>query len=143
MAKGESVLKSSESSARDAVLDQVVLSLNFETYKKHADLCKVLTDPKRIVMIHVLADRELSVGELASVLGISLPNASQHLSVLRHAGLVSSRRDATTVRYSLSEPLIAEACRLVHTIVTRLAAPLETTASPLVDQRLTPQARPG
>ncbi|MCL4312956.1 MAG: metalloregulator ArsR/SmtB family transcription factor [Actinobacteria bacterium] len=108
----------------DTEVDQASFNKNFEAYKKHADLCKVLTDPKRIVMIHVLADQELSVGELASVLGISLPNASQHLSVLRHAGLVTSRKDATTVRYTLSEPLIAEACRLVHTIVTRLARDL-------------------
>jgi ArsR family transcriptional regulator len=48
---------------------------------------------------------------------MSLPNASQHLSVLRHAGLVATRREGTTVFYSLSEPRIAQACDIVHQIV--------------------------
>jgi len=56
------------------------------------------------------------VGNLAEMVGISLPNASQHLSVMRHAGLVATRRDGTTVFYSLAEPRIAQACDIVHQI---------------------------
>ncbi len=86
-------------------------------FRLHADLCKVLTDPKRLQLIDALRDEERCVGELADELGMALPNASQHLSVLRAAGLVASRRAGTTVYYRLVEPRIAEACDVVHRIV--------------------------
>ncbi len=86
-------------------------------FRLHAELCKVLTDPKRLLLIDALRDAERCVGELAQQIGMSLPNASQHLSVLRHAGLVAARREGTTVHYRLIEPRIAEACDIVHQIV--------------------------
>jgi len=94
-------------------------------YQLHADLCKVLTEPKRLVILEALRRGESSVGELAAALGCSLPNVSQHLGVLRHAGLVSAHRVGTTVNYRLSEPRIALACDIVHAIVRdRLGSPL-------------------
>ena len=86
-------------------------------FRLHADLCKVLTDPKRLLLIDALRHHEVCVGDLAAAVGMTLPNASQHLAVLRHAGLVGSRRDGTTVYYRLVEPRIAEACDIVHRIV--------------------------
>ncbi|MGA9115106.1 MAG: metalloregulator ArsR/SmtB family transcription factor [Candidatus Dormiibacterota bacterium] len=88
-----------------------------EAFRLHAELCKVLTDPKRLMILQALRTGELCVGELAGIVGMSLPNASQHLSVLRHAGLVSTRRGGTTVYYSMAEPRIAQACDIVHQIV--------------------------
>ncbi len=86
-------------------------------YRFHAELCKTLTDPKRLMIMQALKDgRERSVGQLADMVGMTLPNASQHLAVLRYAGLVGGRRQATTVYYSLTEPRIAEACEIVHQI---------------------------
>jgi ArsR family transcriptional regulator len=88
-----------------------------EAFRLHAELCKVFTDPKRLMVLEALRAGECSVGELADGVGMSLPNASQHLSVLRHAGLVATRREGTTVFYSLAEPRIAQACDIVHQIV--------------------------
>ena len=88
-----------------------------EAFRLHAELCKVLTDPKRLMILQALRAGERCVGELAEIVGMSLPNASQHLSVLRHAGLVSTRRGGTTVYYSMAEPRIAQACDIVHQIV--------------------------
>ena len=96
--------------ARDAPFDEAAFAL-------HAELCKVLTDPKRLMLIDALRHDERCVGELAATIGMSLPNASQHLSVLRHAGLVAARREGTTVFYRLVEPRIADACDLVHQII--------------------------
>ena len=95
------------------------------SFRLHAELCKVLTDPKRLLLIDALRDAERCVGELAQQIGMSLPNASQHLSVLRHAGLVEARREGTTVHYRLVEPRIADACDIVHRIVAdrRAGAP--------------------
>jgi DNA-binding transcriptional ArsR family regulator len=95
-----------------------------EAFQLHAELCKSLTDPKRLLMLRALRSGECSVGELAEMVGMTLPNASQHLSVLRHAGLVLARREGTTVHYSLLEPRIVEACDIVHQIVMdRLEGP--------------------
>jgi len=88
-----------------------------ERYRLHADLCKVLTDPKRLMILDALRGGDRSVGELAETLGIALPNASQHLSVLRNAGLVEGRRAGTTIVYRLAEPTIVDACDIVQRIV--------------------------
>lgn len=86
-------------------------------YRLHAELCKVLTDPKRLMILDALRQGEQSVTGLAAQLQISLANASQHLSVLRHAGLVEVRRAGTTMHYRLSEPRITQACDIVNAIV--------------------------
>lgn len=93
-----------------------------ERYRLHAEVCKVLTDPKRLMLIDALRYGERSVGELALEIGVTLPNASQHLAVLRNAGLVEGRRVGTTVLYRLEEPEIVEACDVVHRIVGRRLA---------------------
>lgn len=94
-------------------------------YRAHAELCKVLTDPKRLMLLDELCDTERTVGELADAIGVSLPNASQHLAVMRNAGLVETRRVGTTVRYRVAEPAITQACAIVDSIVRRrLGQPL-------------------
>lgn len=90
-----------------------------EHYRLHAVVCRVLTDPKRLMLLAALRAGERSVGELAATIGVALPNASQHLAVLRAAGLVASRRIGTMVIYWLAEPAIVEACDIVSAIVTR------------------------
>ncbi len=95
---------------------------DLERYRLHAEVCKVLTDPKRLMLIDALRHGEGAVGALAVRIGVSLPNASQHLAVLRNAGLVESRRVGTTVLYRLEEPEIVEACDVVHRIVGRRLA---------------------
>lgn len=90
-----------------------------DTYRLHADVCRVLTDPKRLMLLDTLRSGERTVGELAASIGVALPNASQHLAVLRSSGLVESRRVGTTVVYHLAEPAIADACDVIHGIVAR------------------------
>ena len=97
----------------------VDLDDKLETYRLHAELCKVLTDPKRLMLLDTLRGGEQSVGELAAAIGVALPNASQHLAVMRSAGLVDGRRTGTTVHYRLAEPAITDACDIIHAIVAR------------------------
>lgn len=94
-----------------------------EHYRQHAEMCKVLTDPKRLMLLDALRSDERSVGELAELLGVNLANASQHLAVLRHAGLVASRRSGSSVRYRLAEPAIVQACDVIDRIVVRRSLP--------------------
>jgi DNA-binding transcriptional ArsR family regulator len=103
---------------RNAVIDAPALR-DPDHYRLHAEICKVLTDPKRLLLLDALRAGPRSVGELAAIARVALPNASQHLSVLRSAGLVDGRRSGTTVFYELSEPEIAEACDVIDRIVAR------------------------
>jgi ArsR family transcriptional regulator len=98
----------------------------------------VLTDPKRLVLLDVLRDGERSVGDLAEELGCSLANASQHLAVLRSAGLVDTRRAGTTILYTLAEPELVEACDVIHRIVGRRLASrsAEVVAAGVVDESM-------
>lgn len=107
-----------------------------ERYRLHAEICKVLTDPKRLMLLDSLRSGDRSVGELAEAIGVALPNASQHLAVLRGAGLVEGRRTGTTVRYRLAEPAIVIACDVIDGIVARrLEASPPMAAVPAPDPR--------
>ncbi len=102
-----------------------------EHYRLHAEMCRVLTDPKRLMLLDALRGGERSVGELAVAIGVALPNASQHLTLLRTAGLVEGRRIGTTVVYRLAEPAIGDACDIIHAIVARR---LERATRPAADR---------
>ena len=95
-------------------------------YERRARICQVLADPKRLRLIDALRDGERSVGQLAEALGATYPNISQHLNVMRDAGLVISRRDGTTIFYRLAYPQILQACDIVHDV---LRAQLVDTAA--------------
>ena len=70
-----------------------------------SELLKALSNRHRLLIICQLIDGERSVGELAEFLSLRDSTVSQHLALLRKDGLVSSRRDAQTIFYSIaSEP---------------------------------------
>ena len=93
-----------------------------------ADVCRTLAHPTRIAMLHLLAEAPRDVGTLAAALGISQPNTSQHLAILRGAGLVDPERDGREVVYRLADPLIIEACDLMGQFVRHRYARLADIA---------------
>jgi DNA-binding transcriptional ArsR family regulator len=95
-----------------------------QIYALQAEVLKTLSSPRRLEIIHVLADGPHEVGRLAEVLGISQPNASQHLSVMRAAGLVEGERDGREVHYRLSDPDIIVACDIMKGVLQRRIARL-------------------
>ncbi|MBP5399114.1 MAG: winged helix-turn-helix transcriptional regulator [Alphaproteobacteria bacterium] len=68
-----------------------------------ANVLKALGNPKRLQVVYFLYDGEKNVGALEKMLGISQSALSQHLSVLRAADIVSTRREAQSVYYSLNK----------------------------------------
>lgn len=87
-------------------------------YELQAQLCKTLSNPKRLEILDVLkASGEITVNALAEALEIPKANTSQHLAVLRQAGVVNSRRDGINVYYSLRSERISEACALTRQIL--------------------------
>ena len=83
---------------------------------RSAAVARALGDPKRLCVLESLAAGEVSVGDLASRVSCQVPNMSQHLAVLRSAGLVSTRRVGSTVYYRVTGPAVLEAYRLIRTI---------------------------
>ena len=84
--------------------------------QRYAAVGRALADPKRLCVLESLSIGELSVRDLATRVSCQVPNMSQHLAVLRSAGLVTSRRDGSTVYYRLADPRVLEAYRLIQTI---------------------------
>ena len=88
-----------------------------EIFRRQAELCKSLADPKRLMILNGLKDGPKSVGELAEIAGLKQSNASQHIGVLRRAGVLKPQRDGNTVYYSLVTPKIAAACDMVRQVI--------------------------
>jgi DNA-binding transcriptional ArsR family regulator len=80
----------------------------------HARVCKAIADPKRLMIINELRDRELSVGDLCDALGLSQSNVSQHLAILRERDVVVSHRVGTSVYYSLRSQKVVMAVDLLR-----------------------------
>jgi DNA-binding transcriptional ArsR family regulator len=72
-----------------------------------AGVFKALADPTRRQILQDLKGRELSAGEIVSRFEISAPSISRHLGVLKAAGLVTERKDANRIIYSLVEERLA------------------------------------
>ena len=81
-----------------------------------ASIARALADPKRLCVLEQLADGERSVSDLSREVGCQVPNMSQHLSVLRAAGLVAKRREGTTVFYRLVDDRVLDAYRLLQQV---------------------------
>ena len=86
----------------------------YKLYEMHAQVCQVFTSPKRLEILDVLRTGACPVGKLARKLRISQANLSQHLLVLREKGVVHTRRDGTTIYYSLANPRIIKAFDIIR-----------------------------
>ncbi len=94
-----------------------------------AELLKSLANPVRLKILCSLVDGECSVGTLAGRIGVRETVISQHLMRLRAEGLVSNRRERTTVYYRLNEgPALGVMRALYEAFCSPLAAPLPVPA---------------
>ncbi len=75
-------------------------------YEQFARIGHALSTPKRLEILDLLGQGERSVEVLAREANLSVPNASQHLKVLRSARLIDSRRDGAFVHYRLADPAV-------------------------------------
>ncbi|HAD03605.1 MAG: hypothetical protein A2091_01640 [Desulfuromonadales bacterium GWD2_61_12] len=78
--------------------------------KEVAELFKILSVDKRIEIIELLKKEAMSVNAIAKTLGVTQSAASQHLRVLKTAGLVRDERRGYWIYYSLNQEAL-EACR--------------------------------
>ena len=91
-------------------------------FDEFARVGKALASGRRIELLDVLANGERTVEGLARQSGLSVANASQHLQVLRQAGLVATRRDGNSIYHRLATPEVFELWRALRTLAaSRLA----------------------
>lgn len=83
----------------------------------HAEVCRTLGHPVRLQIIYLLGEAERTPGELSSLLGVTPANLSQHLAVLRKAGLVAAEREGLKLRYRLASRAIGQACGLMRQVL--------------------------
>ena len=91
-------------------------------YQLKAEFFKSLGHPVRIRVLELLSEREQAVAELLPEVGVEAANLSQQLAVLRRAGLVTARREGSTVYYRLTSPQVAELLAVARTILTTVLA---------------------
>ncbi|MEV4003049.1 metalloregulator ArsR/SmtB family transcription factor [Actinomadura sp. NPDC049753] len=87
-------------------------------YQLKAEFFKTLGHPARIRVLELLSERDHAVSEMLPEVGIEPAHLSQQLAVLRRAGLVVSRKEGSTVIYSLTSPRVAELLAVARAILT-------------------------
>ena len=94
-------------------------------YGQYARIGKALGNPARLEILELLAQSERTVESLTKELGLSTANTSQHLQVLRGAGLVDSRRAGLFIHYRLADDSIVPLNTAIRTVAERRLADLE------------------
>jgi rhodanese-related sulfurtransferase len=104
-------------------------------FDEFARAAKALASGRRIELLDVLANGERTVEALAGEAGLSVANTSQHLQILRQAGLVARRRAGTSVHYRLAGPEVFELWRALRTLAAGRLAEIERLAAAYVGDR--------
>lgn len=91
--------------------------IDMTIYNLQAGISKTLANPIRLALLHTLEEGEKSVNELTDILGISQSNISQHLAIMRQVGIVKTRKQATNIFYSVTNPKINQACDMVREVL--------------------------
>ena len=86
-------------------------------FELHAEVCKSLSNAKRLEILTLLGTQERTVGELVGAMRIAKANVSQHLAVMRKAGIVIARRNGLNVYYRISNPKVIKACNLMREVL--------------------------
>ncbi len=88
-----------------------------ELYKIHAEICKVFSNPIRLEILNLLRDKEMSVTELIRKSKLTQSNISQHLSIMKSKGIVTSSRKGKNIYYKLSNPKIIKAFDIIREVL--------------------------
>lgn len=90
-----------------------------EAYDKNANIYKILANSNRLEILNLLKLGEIGVDQLLKITGLSKANLSQHLAIMRHAGLVQTRRDGLNIYYRIVDKRIVAPCKILHELRAR------------------------
>ncbi len=86
-------------------------------YERHAEMCKVFSNPTRLMILNVLRETEMTVAAIAEKLGIALGTVSPHLLMMKRQRVLASRKDGNQVFYRLANPKMLQAFDLIREIL--------------------------
>lgn len=82
--------------------------------EKRAEIFRIFSNAKRVLIFWVLVDGELAVNEIAGAINSSIQNTSQHLRIMKDNNILESRRDGTAIYYRIADNETGEYCRMIH-----------------------------
>lgn len=88
-------------------------------YALQAELCQALAHPVRLKILDAIGDEVITNSELVARLDVPKANVSQHVAVLKDAGIVSVEREGVKNLIRLQTPEVREACSLVRAMMVR------------------------
>ena len=94
------------------------MAQNKTLFELQSEVCKTLASPKRLEILNALKEGEKTVSELVEILGVPKANVSQHLAVMRHKGILDSRREGVNIYYRVANPKVIKACILMREVLT-------------------------
>jgi len=86
-------------------------------YDKQVSICKAFANPIRLRILDMIAQRPHAASELQEHLSISRANLSQHMTILRAAGVIMTHREGKQVYCSLAIPEVKQACQLIRSVL--------------------------
>lgn len=92
-------------------------SIDDKVFERQAIICKAFAHPKRLRLLSLLNSGERKMADLQRELRVSRANMSQHVTVLRTAGVIDTRRDGAHVYCFLAFPEVKQACHLIHEVL--------------------------
>ncbi len=94
-------------------------------FEQFAKVGKALSSPNRLEILEFLAQGEKSVENLTILTGLSFANTSQHLQQLRHAGMVTARKDGQRVFYALTDEAAIDLLNMLRNIAEKNLAEVD------------------
>src|SRR5438034_7216339 len=94
-------------------------------YGQYARIGKALGSAHRLELLELLAQGGRTVESLATEVGLSIANASQHLRLLHAAGLVETTRHGVFIEYRLADDRVFDLCQAIRTTAERRLAELD------------------
>ena len=85
----------------------------------------LLSEPTRLRILHAICQAEQSVSDIVAATGATQTNVSRHLALLHHAGVVSRRREGSSVYYGVADPEFVAICR---SVCVQIAGRIDATA---------------
>lgn len=88
-----------------------------QVFQLHAKLLKAIAHPRRLEIIHLLRDNELNVTEIVEMLDLPQANISQHLTILRNAGVVTAKKQGKQILYKIANKNFLKASDLIREVL--------------------------
>ena len=106
--------------------------------KLQAELCKIFANDKRLEIINLLREKEMSTGELMQMTGLSKVSMSQHMNVLKSKGVIAVRREGVQLYYTIDNPKIIQASDLMKDVLFEQLRERQREVSHLVENPVHP-----